>query len=126
MVFAAGALIGAASSLLAVGGAFLTIPFLTWCGVQLRRAIGTAAANGLPIACAGTAGYLLPSLRAEGLPPFTLGYVYLPALALVAAASMLTAPAGARLTQYLPVKRLRALLAIVLYALALRMLAALW
>ncbi|HYN14030.1 MAG TPA: sulfite exporter TauE/SafE family protein, partial [Burkholderiales bacterium] len=56
-IFAVGAVIGAASSLLAGGGAFLTIPFLAWCGLSLRRAIGTAAATGFPIALAGTAGY---------------------------------------------------------------------
>ena len=90
-VFAAGAGIGALSSLLAAGGAFLVIPFLAWCRVPLRRAIGTASAVGLPIAIAGGAGYVLQGLRVSGLPSATLGYVYLPALALVAGASMLAA-----------------------------------
>jgi uncharacterized membrane protein YfcA len=42
-IFIAGALIGIASSLFAAGGAFLSIPFLVWCNMPLRRAIGTAA-----------------------------------------------------------------------------------
>jgi len=42
---AAAAVIGAVASLLAAGGAFLCIPFLAWCRVPLRRAIGTAAAG---------------------------------------------------------------------------------
>jgi uncharacterized protein len=125
-VFGVGAVIGGVSSLLAVGGAFLSIPFLAWCNVPLRRAVGTAAANGLPIACAGTAGYLLQGLRAEGLPPGAFGYLYLPAVAIVAAASVLVAPLGARLTHRLPVARLRQLIAVLLYGLALRMLADLW
>jgi uncharacterized membrane protein YfcA len=49
-IFAAGTGIGAASSLFAAGGAFLTVPFLVWCNVPIRRAIGTAAGNGFPIA----------------------------------------------------------------------------
>ena len=125
-LFGAGVVIGAVSSLLAAGGAFLTIPFLVWCRVPLRRAIGTAAANGLPIAIAGTAGYVLNGLRAEGLPSMSLGYVYLPALALVVTTSMLAAPVGARLAHRLPVKRLRSIFALMLYAFAIRMLVGLW
>lgn len=125
-IFAAGAGIGGVSSLLAAGGAFLVIPFLAWCSVPLRRAIGTAAAVGLPIAAAGTAGYVLQGLRVAGLPPATLGYVYLPALALVVVMSMLAAPLGARVAHRVPVKRLRVVFALVLYALAARMLGALW
>jgi uncharacterized protein len=125
-LLAAGAGIGAVSSLLAAGGAFLCIPFLAWCSVPLRRAIGTAAALGLPIAIAGTLGYVLQGLRVEGLPSLSLGYVYLPALALVVTTSMLAAPLGARVAHRLPVKRLRIIFALVLYALAIRMLASLW
>ena len=125
-MFGAGTAIGAVSSLLAAGGAFLCIPFLVWCSVPLRRAIGTATAVGLPIAFAGTLGYILQGIRAEGLPAGSIGYVYLPALALVAAASMLAAPWGARVAHRLPVRRLRFLFALLLYAVAGRMLAALW
>jgi uncharacterized membrane protein YfcA len=125
-LFAAGAGIGAVSSLLAAGGAFLCIPFLAWCSVPLRRAIGTAAAVGLPIAFAGTLGYVLQGLRAGGLPSPSLGYVYLPALVLVVATSVLAAPVGARVAHRLPVKRLRIIFALLLYALAVRMLVSLW
>lgn len=125
-LFGAGAVIGAVSSLMAAGGAFLCIPFLAWCSVPLRRAIGTSTAVGLPIAVAGAAGYILQGLFAEGLPRWTLGYVYLPALVLVAAASMLAAPWGARVAHRLPVKRLRVAVALLLYAVALRLLAGLW
>jgi uncharacterized protein len=125
-LFTAGALIGAVSSLVAAGGAFLTIPFLAWCKVPLRRAIGTAAANGLPIAIAGTAAYVINGIHAEGLPAMSLGYVYLPALALVVSTSMLAAPIGARLAHRLPVKRLRTIFALMLFGFALKMLVGLW
>jgi uncharacterized membrane protein YfcA len=125
-LFTAGSAIGVAASLLAAGGAFLTIPFLAWCSVPLRRAIGTAAAVGFPIAIAGSAGYVLQGLHASGLPAGALGYVYLPALALIAVTSMLFAPLGARTAHRLPVKRLRMIFALVMFGLALRMLASLW
>ena len=125
-LFAAGAGIGAISSVLAAGGAFLSIPFLAWCNLPLKRAIGTAAANGFPIAVAGTVGYVLQGSRVADLPQWSLGYVYLPALLLIVAASMPMAPLGARLAHRLPVKRLRVVFALMLFALGLRMLANLW
>jgi uncharacterized protein len=125
-LFAAGAGIGGLSSVLAAGGAFLSIPFLAWCNVPIKRAIGTAAANGFPIAAAGTVGYVLNGLRIHGLPEGSLGFVHLPALALIVAASMPVAPLGARLAHRLPVRRLRIVFALLLLALALRMLANLW
>lgn len=125
-LFGAAAGIGAISSLLSAGGAFLSIPFLAWCGVPLRRAIGTAAAIGFPIALAGTAGHVLQGLRVEGLPRWSAGYVYLPALVLVVATSMLSAPLGARMAHRVPVRRLRFIFAVTLYALAARMLATFW
>jgi uncharacterized membrane protein YfcA len=125
-LFVVGTVIGALSSLLAVGGAFLSIPFLAWCNVPLKRAIGTAAANGFPIAVAGSIGYIVQGLRTEGLPPAAFGYVYLPAFGCIVVASMLAAPFGARLMHWLPVKRLRIVLALMLYALGARMLVAVW
>jgi uncharacterized membrane protein YfcA len=125
-LFATGAGIGGISSVLAAGGAFLSIPFLAWCNMPLKRAIGTAAANGFPIAVAGTVGYVLQGSRVPDLPQWSLGYVYLPALLLIVAASMPMAPLGARLAHRLPVKRLRVVFALMLFALGLRMLANLW
>jgi len=122
----AGMAIGGVSALLAAGGAFLCVPFLAWCSVPLLRAIGTAAAVGLPIAIAGTLGYVVQGMRAEDLPSPCVGYVYVPAFVLVVATSMLAAPLGARVAHRLPVKRLRIAFALVLYALAARMLVGLW
>ncbi len=125
-LFLAGSVIGGVSSLLSAGGAFLSIPFLTWCSVPLRRAVGTAAAIGFPIAAAGSAGYIVQGFRAPGLPAASLGYVYIPALALIVATSMVAAPLGARLAHRVPVKRLRVAFALFLYAIAAQMLRGLW
>ena len=125
-LFGVGSGIGAISSVLAAGGAFLSIPFLVRCNVPLKRAIGTAAANGFPIAVAGTIGYILNGQRVSGLPDGSLGFVYLPALAIIVAASMPLAPLGAKLAHRLPVKRLRIVLALMLLAIAVRMLINLW
>jgi len=125
-LFAGGAVIGVASSLLAAGGAFLSIPFLVWCSLPVRRAIGTAAANGFPIALAGSLGYIIQGLRTPDLPPGSVGFVYLPALALMVVTSMLLAPLGARMAYRLPLKQLRVILGLVLLGLAVRTLVSLW
>ena len=120
-MFAVGNVIGAVSSLVGIGGGTLSVPFMTWCNIRLHQAIGTSAAIGLPIAVAGTVGYIANGLLASGLPPYSLGFIYLPALAAIVAASVLTAPLGAKLAHRLPVNKLKKLFALLLYTLGLRM-----
>lgn len=119
----AGGVIGALSSLVAIGGGLLSVPFLTLCKIKLQHAIGTAAAIGFPIALAGTAGYIANGyLQPEILPTHSLGYVYLPALIWLVSASILTAPLGARLTHSTQTAILRTIFVILLYGLGIRML----
>ena len=121
-MIATGTGIGGVSALVAIGGGSLTVPFLTWCNVPVQRAIGTSAATGLPIAFFGTLGYLWNGWAAPNLPAFSIGYVYLPALALVMGGSVLTAPLGARLAHRLPVATLKRVFSAVLVLLAAQML----
>jgi uncharacterized membrane protein YfcA len=121
-LWAAGGLIGAISSLVGIGGGSMTVPFLVCCRCHMREAVGTSSAVGLPIAVAGTIGYVLTGLHVDGRPPYSLGFVYLPAAAGITAASMLTAPIGAKLAQKLPVPLLKKGFAVLLYGLALNML----
>jgi uncharacterized protein len=106
-LFAAGALIGAVSSLVSAGGGFLSIPFMVWCNVAMHHAVGTSAALGLPIALAGTLGYIVGGWNASGLPQYSLGYVYLPGFAGVVTMSVLFAPLGAKVAHKLRVKQLK-------------------
>jgi uncharacterized membrane protein YfcA len=119
----AGAVIGIVSSLVGIGGGSLSVPFLVWCSVAVRTAVGTSAAIGFPIALAGTLGFVYQGLRVSGLPDFTLGFVHLPALAGIVVPSVLCAPLGARLAHRLPARRLRRLFAAFLFVAATRMLA---
>lgn len=121
-----GLTIGAISGLVSAGGTFLSMPFMLWCGVPMRTAIGTGAALGLPVALLGTAGYVVSGWHAGGLPSWSLGFVYLPALAAVVLASVMTAPFGARAAHRMPVATLRRVFALVLYALATKMLVTYW
>jgi uncharacterized membrane protein YfcA len=100
----------------------MSVPFLIWCNLPTRTAIGTSAAIGFPIALSGAVGYLLNGLRAAGLPSYSLGYIYLPALIGIAVTSYLAAPLGARLAHNLPVSRLKKGFALLLIATGLKML----
>lgn len=122
-MFAAGNVIGAISSLVAIGGGLLTVPFLSVCNVRLQQAIGTAAAVGFPIALAGATGYITNGMaQSQALPEYSLGYVYLPALGWIVLASMLTAPLGARTTHTVQTDTLRRIFVTLLYLLGIKML----
>ena len=119
---ATGLIIGTLSSLVAIGGGSLTVPYLSWCNTKIQHAIGTSAAVGLPIAIGGSLGYIINGWHAQELPSGSLGFVYLPALFALLVASTLTAPMGARLAHRLPVATLKRIFAGVLVALAAKML----
>ena len=121
-VIGVGVGIGTVSALVAIGGGSLTVPFLTWCNVRMQQAIGTSAAVGFPIALGGSLGYVFNGWGHAGLPEWSLGFVYLPAFALLVPASMLTAPVGARLAHRLPVATLKRIFSCVLVSLAAKML----
>lgn len=125
-LFAAGGVIGGVSSLVGIGGGTLSVPFMTWCNVKLHQAIGTSAAIGFPIAAAGALGFMLNGLMARNLPEYSWGFIYLPALAGLVVASVLTAPFGAKLAHRLPVAKLKKIFAALLLVLGTRMLVSLW
>lgn len=117
-----GFVIGGFSALAAVGGGSLTVPFLVWCNVRMHQAIGTSAAVGLPIALAGSVGYMISGYHASALPSGSFGFIYLPALAGTVIGGALFAPIGARLTHRLPVPTLKKIFAGVLLLLLAKML----
>lgn len=114
----AGTFTGWLSSMVSIGGGLIVIPFLLWCNVPLRRAIGTASAIGFPVAVGGTLGYIAIGSHINALPEPHLGYVYLPALFWVALASVFTAPLGAKAAHHMKVRVLRKLFAVLLLAIA--------
>src|SRR5215471_4385718 len=121
-LFAVGSGIGLIASMVGAGGAFMTVPFMTACNVNIRNAVATSAAVGLPVAIAGTIGFVFAGYSQPGLPPHSLGFVYVPALLAIVAASVISAPMGARAAHRWPVKALRRSFALMLYVLAAYML----
>jgi uncharacterized membrane protein YfcA len=121
LLFSAGG-IGAVSALVSIGGGSLTVPYLVSKGIDVKKAIGTSAAIGLPISITGTLGYLINGWDSNQGLEYTLGFIYLPAVLLISITSFFTAPYGAKLAQHLPINTLKKVFACLLILLSLKML----
>ncbi|MFP8968056.1 sulfite exporter TauE/SafE family protein [Pokkaliibacter sp. CJK22405] len=119
---AAGGVIGWASAIFGIGGGTLTVPFLTWCNVRMQQAVGTSAALGLPIAISGALTNIVEGWNVEGLPEWSLGYVYLPAVLGIMIASTPFARVGAKLAHRLPAHVLKRAFAVLLVIVGVRFL----
>lgn len=116
--FGAGTVIGTLSAIVGAGGGFVSVPFMTWCNIKIHQAVGTSAALGFPIALAGTLGYIWAGRDLHGMPPGSVGYLYVPALVVISIASVLLAPLGARTAHRMNVKPLKRVFALLLFCLA--------
>ncbi len=114
----AGSVVGFLSGLVGAGGGFISVPFMTWCNVAIHNAVATSAALGFPIALANALGYAVSGLGLTHLPTYSLGYIWLPGLVVIASCSVMTAPVGAAAAHKLPVKRLKRIFASILFFLA--------
>jgi len=118
VTFGVGTLIGGLSALVGAGGAFVSVPFMTWCNIKIHDAVGTSSALGFPIALAGTIGYIYAGQGLPQMPPGAVGYLYLPGLVIISIASMTLAPLGARTAHRMDIRPLKKVFAVVLYGLA--------
>jgi uncharacterized membrane protein YfcA len=118
----AGGLIGMVSAIVGIGGGTMTVPFLNGCRVHMRQAVATSSACGLPIALAGTLGFVVIGWGVEGLPDGCVGFLYGPALVGIVASSVLFAPVGAWLAHRVPVAVLKRVFALLLLLLGAKLL----
>lgn len=120
-MFTAGSIVGAISSLFGIGGGSLNVPFMTWCNVTIQKAVATSAAVGLPIAIAGSIGFIWSGWGVPNRPEWSLGYINIIAMFSIVVMSALTAPLGAKLAHTLPSKQLKRAFAVVLVVLAIKL-----
>jgi uncharacterized membrane protein YfcA len=120
---AAGGAIGALSAMLGIGGGTLTVPFLVKYRFPIHNAVAISNACGFPIAVAGSLSYVALGWHKAGFPPWSLGYVHLPAFLGIIASSVLFAPLGVKLAHRLPTTRLKRLFALLLLIVGFKLLA---
>jgi uncharacterized membrane protein YfcA len=121
----AGLGIGSLSTLVAIGGAALIVPYLVSKGLNIRRAISSSATIGFPIAISGTIGYAINGhINAEELinEPAIIGFVHIPTVIIVSIFGFIMAPVGVKLSTKLPVKILKKIFAVLLVCLSIKML----
>jgi uncharacterized membrane protein YfcA len=101
-----GFVVGLLSTLMGVGGGIMANTFMTLYGRPIHQAVATASGVGVLIAIPGTLGYIAAGWGAAGLPPFSLGYVNLLAVAIIMPLSFFMAPIGVRIAHALSKRQL--------------------
>lgn len=114
--------VGFFSVLMGIGGGTFGVPILTLYSVAVHRAVATAAGFGLIIAAPSVIGFVISGWDEPMRPPFTLGYVNLPAFAIIVPMTVLCAPIGVRLAHSMNPRPLKLLFAFFLAVTALNML----
>lgn len=92
-----GIAIGFVSTLMGVGGGVINTTFMTLHGRAIHQSVATSSGVGVLIAIPATIGYMAAGFGDPLLPPLSIGFVNLIAVALVIPLSMLFAPLGVRL-----------------------------
>lgn len=103
----AGSVIGFVSTLIGIGGATMSVPYMSVHGVNMQKAVGTASALGLVISIPATMGFIFIGQDAQGLPPLSFGYVNLLAWLCIVPISISFAPLGAKLAHKVDKDKLR-------------------
>lgn len=115
---------GIIASLMGMAGGAILVPVLTYFGLGIRKSIGIATVCGVMVAFCGSLGYIITGLNKTDLPPWSLGYIYLPALVGIIISSALFAPIGVKYAIKVPVKTLKKFFAVFLILVAIKMISA--
>lgn len=115
-------LIGFSSGLLGIGGGTLMIPYLNFCGVDIRKTIAISALTTMTIALLGAVTFMMAGWGETGLPLYSTGFIYWPAVIYLALVSSLFAPLGAKMTYIISSKQLKFGFVILLFIVAIDLL----
>ena len=117
-----GTSLGGLSALMGIGGGTFGVTLMTMSGRKIHQAIATASGFGVAIGVPGSFAAMLAGWGKTGLPPGSVGYVNVPAFALIAFLSVIMAPVGAALAHRLDGGFLRRAFGVLLAVVAVRML----
>ncbi|MFW6094582.1 MAG: sulfite exporter TauE/SafE family protein [Pseudomonadota bacterium] len=112
---------GLVSGLAGIGGGNVIVPTLIYFNVPVHRATATSSTLGVPIASAGTLGFVAVGLGTD-FGAGMLGYVYVPGFLAIVSAAVLTAPLGVRTAHRVRAQPLRRYFGLLLLLVSGRML----
>jgi len=112
---------GVLASLMGIAGGAILVPILMYYSLSMRQAIGVATASGIIVALFGALGYVIIGFGQSDLPPWSIGYIYLPALLGIVLTSSLFAPLGVKAGAKLSLPCLKKGFAIFLMLVAIKM-----
>ncbi|MEZ5560474.1 MAG: sulfite exporter TauE/SafE family protein [Pseudomonadales bacterium] len=112
---------GLVSGIAGIGGGNVVVPTLIYFNTPVHRATATSSTLGVPIALAGSLGYVTVGLGLD-LGPGMLGYVYLPAFLAIVASAVVTAPLGVKVAHRVQAQPLRRAFGVLLILVSTRML----
>ena len=108
--------------MIGIGGGALTVPILRYWKTAMAKAVATSSACGLPIAVAGTVGYIIVGFEQSNLPAYSSGYVYWPAVLGIIVTSVIFAPIGAKLAHKISAPLLSKIFAVFLLVVGVKVL----
>lgn len=114
--------IGLLAGLLGVGGGTVTVPFLEYCGINMKKAVDISIVGALVCAITGAICFMLIGFNEPNLPKDSFGYIYLPAFLGVAIGSPIFTLIGTKWYQSLNVDRLKQIFSIFLLLIGLHLL----
>ena len=113
--FLISSLIGFLSVMMGIGGGSFSVPTLSVFSKPIHKAVGSSALIGFFIAAPGVITYSISGNQVMGLPPYSLGYVNLMVVFLVAITSIFTANIGAKFSSKTKTSTLRKIFAVFLF-----------
>ena len=113
--------IGALSGIMGIGGGVFGVTLMTLCGKSVHKAVGTAAAFGAAIGLPAAIGFAISGWSVDGRPPFSIGYLNIPAILIIGVMTTSLAPLGAALAHRLNATTLKKIFGAVMILVAINM-----
>ena len=107
--------IGFLSATIGIGGGSFSVPTLSSFSKSIHKSVGTSAVLGFFIALPGSLTYAFLNNNISDLPPYSLGYLNLFIILLVASTSVFTANIGAKISYKTKTTTLKKIFAVFLF-----------
>lgn len=113
-LFSSSFIISFLSSISGMATGIMIVPYLTWLGVNIKKAISIALPGAVIFSFTAMAGYIITGWANPALPKWSLGYVYLPTAIVISLFAALCSPLGVKLHHKINISKLRNLFALIL------------